>query len=76
MYRGIGRLRPPLSDLQTDVPRSLCGHCGGELYSGETVFAWEGNQLCTDCFKEGVAAWLEERPEEAAQELGVDYRSV
>lgn len=33
-----------------------CAGCGGEIYKGETVFQWDGEEcdLCEDCFREKI----------------------
>lgn len=66
-------LRPPLTDLQAEMPVCRCGSCKGEVYSGESVFRWEKRELCGDCFKDAVTAWLEETPLEVAEELNVEW---
>lgn len=66
-------LRSPLTDLQVEEPVCWCGRCKGEVYSGESVFRWEKQRICADCFKHAVAAWLEESPLEVAGELSVEW---
>jgi len=66
-------LRPPLADPQADAPVCWCGHCNGEVYTGECVFRWEKQKLCADCFKNAVTAWLEESPLQVAGELSVEW---
>jgi len=68
-----GGLRPPLADLQAELPVCRCGRCKGEVYSGESMFRWEEQRICADCFKSAVAAWLEDSPLEVAGELSVEW---
>lgn len=39
-------------DAQEERPVKFCAGCGGEIYKGETVFQWDGEEcdLCEDCF--------------------------
>lgn len=76
MIRGTPGLRPVPADAQATGAVCLCQRCGGELYPGETSFLWDGKQMCTDCFRAAVAAWLGEAAQEAAQALGVETRMV
>lgn len=76
MVRGTLGLRPTPEDLQDSTPVFLCSRCMGEMYSGEHLFTWESKQVCTDCFKAAVTAWLDETPAEAAFGLGVETRTL
>lgn len=72
MIRGTSGLQPPLADRQSIPPVCLCLRCGGELYPGEVGYVWNGIQICPDCFKTVVTAWLEESAQEVAAALGVE----
>ena len=76
MLRGIPGLQRPVEDGQECVPAGVCMRCAGEIYPGETVFAWEGRRVCVDCFRAKVSALLKEAPKEVAQMLGVETREV
>lgn len=76
MIRGTPGIRPGSTDAQTFSPACLCRRCGGELYPGETAYLWDGRQMCIDCFRWSVTAWLNEAAPEAAQALGVETRLV
>lgn len=76
MTRGTPGLRPSLEDTQDCSPVCLCRRCGGELYSGEVGYLWEGEQVCVDCFKAVVNAWLEAAAQEVAFALGVESRGL
>ena len=43
-------------DAQEERPVKFCAGCGGEIYKGETVFQWDGEEcdLCEDCFREKI----------------------
>ena len=72
MLRGTTGLHNPTRDIQQDTPACYCKRCKGEVYSGETVYAWEGKQICSDCFKAVVTAWLKEAPREVAAALEIE----
>lgn len=74
MIRGTPGLRWALTDQQDGDAVCLCMRCGGELYPGETGYLWESRQICPDCFKTVVTAWLEESSREVAAMLGVEMR--
>ena len=76
MIRGTPGLRAALEDIQSIPPCCLCGRCGGELYPGEVGYLWEDRQICLDCFKAEVRAWLEAAAAEVAAVLGVEMREV
>lgn len=66
----------PLRDLQEEAPAAACERCRGEVYSGETMYLWEGEWLCSDCFKAAVEAMLEGCPSQVALEMGLDTKEV
>ena len=70
------KLLPPLRDAQQDEPVCHCKRCGGEVYSGETVYTWENKKICSDCFNAVVTAWLEEAPEGIAAALQIETEEV
>jgi len=72
MPRGTPGILSPLRDIPQDEPACYCERCGGEVYFGETTYAWQDKKLCSDCFKSVVTAWLEEAPKEVADVLGVE----
>lgn len=76
MIRGTTGLRAALEDRQSVPPGCTCGRCGGELYPGEAGYLWEDRQICLDCFKAEVGAWLEASAVEVASALGVETREV
>jgi len=76
MIRGTPGLHPVPADVQAAGPVCLCQRCGGELYGGETSYFWDGRQMCMDCFRWSVTAWVNEAAQEAAQALGVETRIV
>lgn len=76
MIRGTPGLRGALEDPQSIPPCGICCRCGGELYPGETGYLWEDEQICLDCFKAEVRAWLEVAADEVAAALGVEMREV
>lgn len=76
MIRGTPGLHPALEDLQSVPPVCVCGWCGGELYPGEAGYLWDDRQICLDCFKAEVKAWLEVAAAEVAAALGVETREV
>lgn len=65
-------MRDPMRDIQQDEPACYCKRCGGEVFSGETVFTWQDKKVCSDCFKAVVTAWLEEAPNEVAVALDIE----
>lgn len=67
-------VKPPLRDSQDDTPAACCELCQGEVYREETVFEWNGKQICSDCFKFKVGAWLDDSPEQVAGALGFPHR--
>lgn len=76
MLRGTKGLLPPLRDIQQDTPACYCKHCSGEVYPGETVYKWQDKEICPDCFKSVVTAWLEEAPREVAAAMGIEMEEV
>lgn len=64
------------TDPQDAVTVAICGNrkCRGEVYSGETMYLWEGVWLCPDCFKSAVESLLSENPRQLALELDLDMR--
>lgn len=76
MTRGTPGLRQVHADRQDCGPVCLCGRCAGEMYDGECGYLWEGRQVCVDCFKAVVTAWLEEAVQEVACALGVESRTL
>ena len=72
MLRGTPGILNPLQDAQQATPACYCERCKGEVYSGETVYAWEGKQICSDCFKAVVTAWLKEAPGAVAAALEIE----
>lgn len=69
-------MSPRYTDSQAVTPAYLCRQCAGELYPGERAYLWDNRQLCADCFRDVVAAWLSEAAHEVAQALGVESRVV
>lgn len=76
MLRGTPGILNPLRDAQQDMPACYCKRCKGEVYSGETVFTWQGKKICSDCIKVVVTAWLEEAPHEVAAALEIETEEV
>lgn len=76
MIRGTPGLHPPLEDRQSIPPIGLCPRCGGELYPGELGYVLDDRQICPDCFKTVVIAWLEESAREVAAALGVEAQPL
>lgn len=76
MIRGTPGLTLPLADRQDIMPTCLCRRCFGEIYPGEVAYVWQSRQICPDCFKAEVTAWLEEATQEVACALGVESGMV
>ena len=47
-------LKYPLRDTQQETPAAWCERCRQEVYSGETMYRWEGQWLCPECFREAI----------------------
>lgn len=62
----------PWTDRQDSSPAGACPRCGGEVWSGEILYRWEGRPVCEDCLKAAVSALLEEDPRQVALEMGLD----
>lgn len=60
---------PPLDPPETVVIIGI--DCGHEVYEGELVFEWQGQEICIDCFIEKVN---EMKLEDIADALGVITR--
>lgn len=39
-------------DPPEDAVADYCGHCGGEIYQGETVYRIDGNLIHEDCLND------------------------
>ena len=76
MLRGTNGLMAPVRDTQQDEPACYCERCGGEVFSGETVYTWQDKKICSDCFKSVVTAWLEDAPNEVAAALETEMEEV
>lgn len=63
-----------LRDAQDETPSAYCEACRGEVYREESLFDWDGKQICPDCFKRKVRSWLELSPEQVANALGFPHR--
>ena len=74
MLRGTKGLRPALRDEQEEWPVCRCAGCGGEVYEGERLTAWEGVWVCPGCFADRVESWLNRTPNQLAAALGLDTR--
>lgn len=42
---------PPVEPPE-DVIFAYCDYCGGEIYEGETYYAIDGENICTDCLRD------------------------
>ena len=67
------KLSLPLRDIQNDEPAARCEKCLGEVYAEETMFEWDGRDICVDCFKENVRLWLELSPQQVAGALDFPF---
>lgn len=76
MTPGTIGLQNPLRDPQMDRPARECDRCRGELYSGETVYNWDGKEICPDCFEEVVTDWVRKAPSEVASALRISTRQL
>ena len=76
MPRGAPGTLNPLRDIQQDSPACYCKRCGGEVYSGETLYTWEDKRICSDCFEAAVTAWLKEAPGEVAMALDIETEEI
>lgn len=74
MVRGTRKIKSALRDEQDCAPVGRCGRCAGEIYEGENVYNWEGREICPDCFKAVIAAWLNEDANGLAAALEVVTR--
>lgn len=66
----------PLRDAQAEPHAAVCSRCGGEVYSGETMFLWESEWVCIDCFKAGVESLLNTNPEQVDLEMSLGTKEV
>ncbi len=41
-------------DPQAAEPAAHCERCQGEVYSGETLYRWEGQMVCAGCLRREV----------------------
>lgn len=65
------------ADSQQENPVMHCKKCGGEIYSGETVFNWNNEGfICLECFKAAVNKILDLDPQLVSTEMGVEYKEV
>lgn len=76
MTPGTTGLKNPLRDPQLELPACECGRCHGEVYRGETLYAWEDKEICRDCFEETITDWLRKAPGEVAAALCVSTRQL
>ena len=76
MLRGTEGIHSPIYDSQAEEPVCHCGRCRGEVYSGETMFRWDGKLICVDCFKSIISDWVEEQPVLVAFALNTDMEEV
>ena len=66
-------LKYPLRDTQQETPAAWCERCRQEVYSGETMYRWEGQWLCPECFRDAVNnadLWT------LAADMGLDTKEV
>ena len=68
---GVSLLSVQPRDPQEEVPAAFCRRCRGEVYRGETLYFWEGQPICPDCFRLVVQRLLDTSPLLLAQDLGV-----
>lgn len=63
------------SEPDTDPPEDfyVTAACGHEIYEGETLFEFEGNTYCPDCFREKID---DMELEELAAFLGCEFWRV
>lgn len=63
----------PLRDFQRESPSCYCEKCRQEVYGGETMYLWEGQWMCPECFR--IALNLEPL-DQLALELGIEAKAV
>lgn len=44
----------PLRDVQREEPSCYCEKCRQEVYGGETMYLWEGQWMCPECFRDAL----------------------
>lgn len=62
----------PLRDAQQEAPVGRCARCLGEIYAGERVYCFDGQEVCTDCLKQEVYDLLAHDTGLLAQLLGAE----
>lgn len=68
-------LQEPRLEPDEERPAITAG-CGCEVWHGEYTVVWEGRTLCPDCFRSAVEKMLEDRPEQLADELGLEVTRI
>lgn len=76
MTPGTVGLQNPLRDVQQEAPVCHCRRCQGEVYRGETLYTWDGAEICQDCFQSIITDWVDKNPREVADTLCVDTREL
>ncbi len=51
----------------------ICDCCGQEVWEGETLYEWDGEWICPDCFKDKVSEYS---LDEIAKLIGSDTKVV
>ena len=44
----------PLRDEQCETAPAWCDKCRQEVYGGETMYLWEGQWICPECFRDAL----------------------
>lgn len=44
----------PLRDFQRESHSCYCEKCRQEVYGGETMYLWEGQWMCPECFRDAL----------------------
>lgn len=52
----------------------LCVDCGAELAGKDTVFIWDGENLCEDCVKDRIEENIDTQT--LAESLGIPWKSA
>lgn len=66
----------PLRDPQTVEPVGVCPKCGGEVWTGETLFEVGGQMVCKDCFEAWFQAFYNTSPTLFADALGCETTQI
>lgn len=54
----------------------LCAECEQGVYEGETLYSFNGNWICPECFIDAITEFVKWKTEEFAAEYGHDTKEV